>query len=598
MRSTNIGLRMERRPLLRRLPVFAQGEWPVMGERWDAPARLRDKIEVDFSKDDVLFLAAVSQHAPPGIDDERVTITLRAAGKSAILARSDDVAQIFGSARPSENMPMRFARDPGEGGRYGKHLRTCLSIGAVEAREPQIVADRKADDAAETGRQYGLAARGDGGALAIFFAVTKADVEEMTLVVAGDDAARRINHKRAIEPAAVFSLHADRADKEPGCGITGGGAQRNDSRVIAFGESQGIEQTFPGIEPDAIFRKRDQPRSGLSRPADQAQAGRDVRRDVGRCRVLNTSGFEPCAHEGTITHLPRPSSRAEKIDKGTNHMKVGANAQANEPFAHVLLPIGYGKRAEPGIAGKLAHGDDACAQTLGNGLVGAFPALDLDELPKLEPAPAGLGFEKRASSGAAFAEHQGTGDQLGKGNGFTAREGVMARQKTNEAILTDFPGDENIGGRTFRNNGEVDFQPLEAFYEPRGIAGDEPKFNPRVALIEFLHQWQDVDGRVGADSDESMFQLARAAQEFNRLGLGFEVALGDCEETAAKIGHLDLAPGARKQFDSIGHFKLADMVGDGRLAEAEPRSSFRKTAAGRNGVKGFQLGIAHQRAHI
>ena len=106
-------------------------------------------------------------------------------------------------------------------------------------------------------------------------------------------------------------------------------------------------------------------------------------------------------------------------------MKVGADAQANEPFAHVLLPIGYGKRAQPRIAGKLAHGYDACAETLGDGLVGAFPALDLDEMPKLEPAPAGLGFEKRASGGAAFAEHQGTRNQLGKGNGFVAREGVM-----------------------------------------------------------------------------------------------------------------------------------------------------------------------------
>lgn len=169
----------------------------------------------------------------------------------------------------------------------------------------------------------------------------------------------------------------------------------------------------------------------------------------------------------------------------------------------------------------------------------------------------------------------------------------MARQKTNETIFADFPGYENIRSRTFRNDGEIDFQAFEALHEPGGIAGDEAEFHKRVALIEFLHQWQGVDGSIGADGDEPMFQFARAAQELNGLSLRFEVALGDCEETAPKIGQLDLAPRARKQFDAIGRFELADVVGYGRLAEAEPRSGFGKTAACRDGMKGFQLGVAH-----
>src|SRR5215208_1169672 len=151
MLASSSTLRNGTHPLLRCLPLFAQGEGPVMGERWDAPARLRDEIEIDLGDNDVLILAAVRQHAAPGIDDEGMSITFRAAGKSAILARSDDVAQIFYGARPGENMPMCFARYPGEGGGYGKYLRTRLSVGAVEAREPQIIADRKADDAAKTG---------------------------------------------------------------------------------------------------------------------------------------------------------------------------------------------------------------------------------------------------------------------------------------------------------------------------------------------------------------------------------------------------------------------------------------------------------------
>src|SRR6185503_19010433 len=192
-------------------------------------------------------------------------------------------------------------------------------------------------------------------------------------------------------------------------------------------------------------------------------------------------------------------------------MKVGTGTQANEPFAHAFLPIRNGKRLEPRIAGKLAHGYDAGTETLRDRLVGALPAFDLNELPKPEPPPAGFGFEKRAGDGAGFAENQGTGDQFGKANGFAVREGMMARKKTNEAIFTDFPGYETIGGGKIRHDGEVDFQPLEAFHKPRGIAGDEPEFDPRVTLVEFLHQRQGMDGGVGTDGDEPMFEFTCAA---------------------------------------------------------------------------------------
>src|SRR4029078_9093935 len=143
-------------------------------------------------------------------------------------------------AGAGENVPVCFARQPGKGGGYGKHLGTRLGIGTIERGKTQIVADRQADDAAETRRQDRPAPRRDGGALAIFLAVAKVDVEEMKLVVAGDDAAPWINHERAIERAPVFSLHADRADKEPCRNVAGGGAQRSDGRMVVLREGYWI----------------------------------------------------------------------------------------------------------------------------------------------------------------------------------------------------------------------------------------------------------------------------------------------------------------------------------------------------------------------
>ena len=69
-------------------------------------------------------------------------------------------------------------------------------------------------------------------------------------------------------------------------------------------------------------------------------------------------------------------------------MEARPRLEAQEPFLHVLVPIGEGGYRQPVVRGQFAGRDNGDAQALKHRLAGGLPALDVDGL--------GLAFEDLA----------------------------------------------------------------------------------------------------------------------------------------------------------------------------------------------------------
>src|ERR1051326_903315 len=95
-------------------------------------------------------------------------------------------------------MPMRFAGRHRKDRRNGEEIRAGLRQCAVEMREAHIVADRHAEPTPRRLRDERPAAGPGVVALWIALATRQIDVEHVDLVVAGDEAALRVDQEWAV----------------------------------------------------------------------------------------------------------------------------------------------------------------------------------------------------------------------------------------------------------------------------------------------------------------------------------------------------------------------------------------------------------------
>ena len=166
------------------------------GMRCRASADLR---RIDLRHDHLRPLAAaLRQHLAPGRDDDRVAKGLAAVGVAAGLRGGNDEGAVLDGARPLQHMPVRLAGLAGEGGGRSQRRGARMRLRAIEVREADVVADRDAElQPRQIDDDRAIARMIDGG-FAPALAVRQIDVEEMDLVVAGEDLAVAAEEKRAV----------------------------------------------------------------------------------------------------------------------------------------------------------------------------------------------------------------------------------------------------------------------------------------------------------------------------------------------------------------------------------------------------------------
>ena len=80
-----------------------------MSQSRNASPRPFNSAEIKISRNHTFLTAAVGKHLAPWIDNQRMTETLCAPVKGAVLAWRDHKAARFDGTRTVEDMPMGFA---------------------------------------------------------------------------------------------------------------------------------------------------------------------------------------------------------------------------------------------------------------------------------------------------------------------------------------------------------------------------------------------------------------------------------------------------------------------------------------------------------
>ena len=104
----------------------------------------------------------------------------------------------------------------------------------VEGGKAHVVADRQAEQAPRRLREHGPLAARIGGRFAPALAAGQVDVEEVDLVVGGDDVAVGIDDEGAVGDL-VAGAHGDRADMHDDAPLAGDLAQGGEGRVALLG---------------------------------------------------------------------------------------------------------------------------------------------------------------------------------------------------------------------------------------------------------------------------------------------------------------------------------------------------------------------------
>ena len=138
------------------------------------------------------LLAHVEQHLAPRIDHQRMAEGVAAILVMADLGRGDDEQPGLDRPRPQQHVPMRLAGRHGERRGDRDHVGVGLGEPREQHREAQVVADGEAElaDRRAVDHHRPVAGAIDGG-FAPALAGRQIDVEQMDLVVARADLARR-----------------------------------------------------------------------------------------------------------------------------------------------------------------------------------------------------------------------------------------------------------------------------------------------------------------------------------------------------------------------------------------------------------------------
>src|SRR5262249_33111137 len=131
-------------------------EAPAMQQRRNASPRRGDRSRVDLGDHNGWINATLSEHAAPGVDNERVAIRVAAVLVAATLRRSEHAATVLDRTGAVEHMPVRLAGLPGERRRDRQKQASGLGESAVKRRKAQIIADRKTKPAPRKTGRYGV----------------------------------------------------------------------------------------------------------------------------------------------------------------------------------------------------------------------------------------------------------------------------------------------------------------------------------------------------------------------------------------------------------------------------------------------------------
>jgi len=153
---------------------------------------------VAFGQQHRFALILLRQYAPPGVDNRRVAISLPWPRMHPALGGRQQITLGLDGPCANQHIPMGGAGDRGEGRGRGNQFSPRRAQLAVQLREAQVVTHRQAQAADRRIRHHNVAPE----SIVIGFTIATArvrhvDIEQMQLVVAGDDLAMLIDQQRA-----------------------------------------------------------------------------------------------------------------------------------------------------------------------------------------------------------------------------------------------------------------------------------------------------------------------------------------------------------------------------------------------------------------
>ena len=172
-------------------------------------------------------------------------------GVFADLRRRDHISAVLNGAGPKKHLPMGTPGGHGEGRGDEQDRGARQSVVAVKMREAQIITDRQRQWPKGAVGQHGLGAGRVAVGFACFWAPVEENVEEVDLVVACHDLARRVHQYAVVQIAAVARLDGARPRMDPDSKARGLFATRIDIGVIGFARDLG-----PCMGPVAIHQPR------------------------------------------------------------------------------------------------------------------------------------------------------------------------------------------------------------------------------------------------------------------------------------------------------------------------------------------------------
>src|SRR5690625_1800706 len=263
------------------------GERPCIGKCRNSCACLCDCCRVEIGENHARTLSAIGEHAPPGVDRQRMSPGVAlAAGRRAVAAPlrgGEHVRPGLDRPRPQKNLPMRAPGRHGEGGGHGQHPCPFLGQRTVERWKAEIIADRQAKREILHTRQYGLPARPESLGFAITLLAAKIDIEHVDLVIARHDRTFRVDQELPVEETLirpVIRFQRERSDREPDPKLSRQFAKPRKRRIPGLG----MEHAFlmrPATGDDVrILRRQHKARATCGCLADEAFGDRQVRRRI------------------------------------------------------------------------------------------------------------------------------------------------------------------------------------------------------------------------------------------------------------------------------------------------------------------------------
>jgi cell division protein FtsZ len=161
-------------------------------------------------------------------------------------------------ACPLQDMPVCLARRMRERRRNGQERGSGMSQGAIELREPQVVADAEPKPPPGRVRNDGALAPAEVPRLAIHLAIRQVHVEHVDLVIACTDGAVGSDQERAVGTLPLAHLDGHRPDEQPHAQLFRRVAECKQRRILILDMYLGKEAVTLGFEEHRDFGRRNE----------------------------------------------------------------------------------------------------------------------------------------------------------------------------------------------------------------------------------------------------------------------------------------------------------------------------------------------------